>query len=384
MKQKILVLSVPLCTLLSLPLLAQKPQDASESSSLTRVQSDDANSGLQRVYVPSQDPSAPALVPVDRAAWQKRLSVTDLDARERALDEVIELARSNDHARLMLEEWSLDQLDVELAWTARMALRDLKRAGTRPERSVPPAVQSPFQDLSREIEEMMLQLHDPMFAPRGVDLDRLFGGFGRGIDRDWSSIFAPGMQGGVDESKRFSLQVAPDGVRCELFECIDGQEVKREYEADSYEELLELYPELQEHLEAGDGSGFPTIRFGTPGSGFLRGTPLEELQRQSPALQPNRTDRLGIEASTPDANRVAELGLAEGQGMLVERILTNSIASAVGIRRGDLVIEMNGQAIFDGADIRRVLAERPEKEELKVVVINRRDQRRELVWKPGL
>ncbi len=348
----------------ALPCLAFAQQGGTSNEEGLRLISDESAPGLQRVFEPGQNTSSH----VDRESWSQRLTVTDLDQRELALDELVAQARNDDHLRLMVEEWAVDPSNTERAWTARMALRELKQKHT-------PRANSPIDayrhglgqmfDLQKEIEDAFLRLDDPHFGGWvdgfSHDLDNMF----RQLQTDQSSC--------AEESKSLSLQVAPDGVRCQLSECIDGQEVKKEFQADSYEELLEAHPELQKHL---DGQ-LPQL----PGMSLVPLT-LPELQNGLTATAPDRVDRLGIQTTAPPKLRLDRAGLDEGQGLLVIRVLPLSLASVLDIRRGDIVVELDGVPVFSGQDVRRALAERDSKAELRVVVINSRDQRKELVWKP--
>ncbi len=353
-------------------LLSLGQQAGSNSNPGLQLLPQETNSTLQRVFVPDAD-AKPA---VDRELWNRRLAVSDLDEREAHLDELVTRARTDDHLRLMLEEWAVDPAQTERAWTARMALREL---GRRAAPHTLPMVSgqglntgfSRMLEMQMQLEDALLRLNDPNF-----------GGWITEFGQDMDSIFAPvspGQNGRIEDSKSFSLEVAPDGVHCELSECIDGQEVTKEYRADSYDELLEANPELREHLDSEGKVGFD-IRSQVFDAPFFFGS--NESMRDLELLAPDRTDRLGIETSAPSAARVASYGLDEGQGLLVLRVVPRSIAAAIGIRRGDLVVEMDEIKIFAGLDVRQVLSERAPDAELKVVVINSRGQRKELVWKP--
>ena len=365
--------SLSLAPLFFVPLFPALAQETSQSPEDTggklRLMAGTQDDGLKRVYVPNQD----AETRVDRETWSRRVTATDLDERELHVDELIRLATTDDHLRLMLEEWAVDNSDTERAWTARMALREVRRSPLSKAAPAPPASTGAFdfshvRELQRELEDAILRLHDPHF-----------GGWLQGFGQDLDLMFAPGNANRIDESKSLQLEVGPDGVRCQLSECIDGQEVKQEFRADSYEELLEANPELREHLNQEDGSGlqFRTFEF-QPDFFFGLDSGFDPVDTRAPA----RTDRLGIETTLPDAERVAKLGLQEGQGLLVVRVLPRSIASALGIRRGDLVVEMDGRPIFGGRDVRQVLTERAREAELRVVVVTSRGQRKELLWKP--
>jgi hypothetical protein len=63
----------------------------------------------------------------DRDRWEERLRQEDLDQRERSLDALLKRAHVDPIARAFLEELAKDPKGGELAWTARLALRELGR-----------------------------------------------------------------------------------------------------------------------------------------------------------------------------------------------------------------------------------------------------------------
>ena len=70
------------------------------------------------------------------------------------------------------------------------------------------------------------------------------------------------------------------------------------------------------------------------------------------------------------------------RGVLVDRIAPGTIAEALGLRRGDLLLELNDVALESAADVSRALAEREEGEDVRVTFIDRRGNRRTMTWKP--
>ena len=67
----------------------------------------------------------------DRAAWKAALTEPDLDRREERFEHLVRRFADVDAARAALKDWSEDLSEPELAWTARLALRELRRAGRR-------------------------------------------------------------------------------------------------------------------------------------------------------------------------------------------------------------------------------------------------------------
>src|SRR5262245_48478216 len=64
----------------------------------------------------------------DRERWRELLNASDLERRERSFDLVVKRAGFDPNARAFLEELARDPQNGELAWTARLALRELGRA----------------------------------------------------------------------------------------------------------------------------------------------------------------------------------------------------------------------------------------------------------------
>ena len=85
----------------------------------------------------------------------------------------------------------------------------------------------------------------------------------------------------------------------------------------------------------------------------------------------------------PSVGDASALGLQPEQGLRVERVVPGTIAQILGLRRGDAVVELDGQPIRSSDDVKRVLAERKADQELVVSVIDGKDQRRTLRWKPS-
>lgn len=349
---------------LVLPCLAFAQQEEAEHEPGLRLLPAEQTASLQRVFVSEANGTDDAA----RESWSRRLAVPDLDLREASLDELTLRARRDDRLRLMLEEFAVDPAQPERAWTARMALRELNRdhmsraLPTMPSKGMQPGL-ARLVELQLELEDALLRVEDPHF-----------GGWMENFHQDLNAILGRDLGGCAEESKRFSLEIAPDGVRCKLFECIDGEEVKQEFKADSFGELLKAHPELRAHVN-GEGTERKGLSYVPEGSQILDPVPAV-------SNVPNRVDRLGIQTAPVAAERVKKLGLDEGQGLLVVRTLPGSLASILGVRRGDIVTELDSLKVFTGFDVRQALSQRDAKAELRVVVITSRGERKELIWKP--
>ena len=306
----------------------------------------------------------------DRAEWKKKISARDLSQREEAFDRLAEIARKDPAAREALESWSEEE-GSELAWTSRLILREASR-GSR-----------------HGMGAFGHGFDFDGFARRFDDLDSMFGD----LRTEWDSLLddlphpsGNGQMFQFDGSKSMTLQSGPDGVTVKITEDVDGKETTREYQAKTMEELLEANPELRSSLGGSGthvwsfprGQGFPwrtpSGLGGHGGSGVHVMPPTTprsgELFQAKPGEIP--TDRLGIYCDE----------LEEGEGLSVLRTEPGSIASVLGLREGDVVVEMNGTAIKLREDVQKVLTDREEGAELSVVVVGS-EGRRTLTWKPS-
>jgi hypothetical protein len=312
----------------------------------------------------------------DKDAWRKRLASQDLEERERAFGEIAALARHNDEARKAIEEWSKSTSDGDLAWTSRLLLRDLDRMPWRNLRS-----HDPFGG------GMGMDFDFDDFARRFDDLDSMFGDLRSQWDDMLHSLPAP-SGGSKSTSRSMSLQVGPNGVTCDVTEKEDGKDPQtKHYTAGSIDELLQAHPELGDQLGGGaqfrmfggvphgnfqvfprNGTGPRILQFGTPDRADEDGEPP--------------TDRLGIYCSEVAKDRASALGLDAGVGLTVESVQPGTIASLLGLRHGDVVIEVNGATVHGADDVKKALKDRAANADVSVVVAGGDGHKRTLNWRP--
>jgi hypothetical protein len=268
--------------------------------------------------------------------WRERLTQDDLDLREQAFDALVGEAARDPALRARLEQWAGED-DGGLAWTSRLALRQLERRAAGP-------------------GWMTLDLHDGMhsFLPdvfQPLDLDQLQP-FQLQPQR---APLGGGAQPQVEsKAESFSLEQGPDGVKAKVTRDQDGESVTQEYEAESLEELLEAHPELGEHL-AGAGA----LPFG--GMGLRGALPRLQLdprvfglgQGLAPdpsggaAAGPVRTDVLGVFVHPLTDEERARRGFQDVEGgLVVERSVPGTIAAGSGPTRRSAkpARQVNGRA----------------------------------------
>ena len=302
------------------------------------------------------------------AVWKKRLTQADLDLREQAFDLALDTARRDESLRSALEAWAKDTSAPELAWTARLVLREWKER------------QDPFAALGghRALPVDPLGPGWGAGAGPGVDFDtlrrRMFEelGLAPGTQAQGAAPAQPSIQA---QSESMSLEVGPDGVKCKLTKTVDGKEVTEEYEAKSMDELLEAHPELRERV-GGKGLNF---RFGT-GLGTAP-APADPFGWLTPAPTV-RTDILGVAVTSVSDEESSELGLEAGLGLRVERVEPGTIAQQLGLQRGHVLIELNGRPLRTRDDITEMLKARDKQGSLELLLIDRWGQRRTRTWKP--
>jgi hypothetical protein len=334
--------------------------------------------GLRRVD-PSQEEDPRGLRDLlsrdfDRDRWEERLTQPDLDQRERSLDALLKRARFDPVARAFLEEHAMDPQGGELAWTARLALRELGRASFPMQGFFPGA--------------------DPLGSAQRMQewMEELFGRDGFGLMVPHPSLPLPGRQGTRGSGRSVQVEQNERGARVLVTETVDGTQQTREYEGGSIEEILQANPELEREL---DGLRIH-VQPGSPlDLRFDLGNRLDRNGRLSPGQllleprlapqgrsRPILTDRLGVIVQPLSAERARELGLV-GVGLVVERSVPETYAHLLGVGAGDVLVELDGTALRSAADIERVMRARAADDELRLVWLDQLGQRQEKTWKPA-
>lgn len=326
----------------------------------------------------------------DREEWRGLLGTSDLDLRERHFEDLLRRARIDPLARQFLEELARDTSATELAWTARLALREL----------------GPMRPLAR-----MLPGHPLQMNPQLEEMLREFW-----TDPDGMTFFlhppsggrVPNLQGAGGSSRSVSVHQTPEGARIVVTEDVDGQKKERVYEGASIDQILQSTPDLAKELEElgvalGDASGNVDLRFDLSGGAwkdllrpFEYGEKPEELfqrffsdqgafQRSfSPQSQsrPVRTDVLGVKPLPLTPEHAAELALEPGVGLYVVSTYPGTIAHLLGVRSGHVLLELNDQPLRTDADITTVMRARAPEGELTLLWIDELGQRQTKTWRP--
>ncbi|MHC4550264.1 MAG: HEAT repeat domain-containing protein [Planctomycetota bacterium] len=210
---------------------------------------------------------------------------------------------------------------------------------------------------------------------------------------------APGRS---STSSGVEIQVLPGKVKVRIHEDVDGKKTVKEYEGASIEELKRKHPELRKHL---GNLRFQLQRPGDPfdmekfwknwhrdfNDDFMRRwrddarRDMERLERWLKMLQEHKLEDLdrsgrpgaardrpvlGMRATRPDAVLDAQLQL-QGRGLVVVAVEKDTLADALGLRRHDVLIELNGQGIEGLDGVARILRQRQEGGKVTAKVVRR-------------
>lgn len=345
---------------------------------------------LARVAAPAGD--------FDHRAWEERLATKDLDTRERDFAALVEEATANDAAREALRAWSTDAGRPDLAWTARLALREVERRPGTHLRALKNFGGGAMGDLRSRFDELESRFGglDSMFGDLQRDLDRMF-------QQDEPRTGATPQPGAAPragmhaQSESFRMQSGPDGVEVHVDENVNGETKTRTYKARTMEELLEANPELKDRIGAGGsmplfGSRQPQgFSFRGPFGGGTAPKTLvmpDEYDRWTTPAKPlapsmsgkTRTDILGVLYTKPSEEVRERRNLDDGVGLEVERTEPGTIASALGVQNGDVLIALNGRALKDRADVVAALKERKDGEPVKLELVDAKGRRHTLTW----
>jgi hypothetical protein len=316
--------------------------------------------------------------PFDADRARADLTDADLDRRLAAFERAVERARHDSAAHGWLEELAAKG-QGELAWTARLALREVRERQP----------QSPFDVWSGKSDldefERMVEEFSERFAPGwNHRLDPLaipFPGLGQ-------TPVAPGTS---SSSRRVDVRNDAGGWVIRITEGEDGEESVREFRGETLEEILEANPELKDQVGISGallGPGL-SLRIGSPkgerfdfselfGNLGVRPGPGPGIGGLVPRAgdgEPIRTDILGVYArpASPEEG---------GEGLYVRSTVPGTIAPLLGIRPGDVLLAVNGRELETLEDVSTALRERADDGRVEAAWRDARGRHRTGTWRP--
>ncbi len=299
--------------------------------------------------------------PFEADLWAARLSESDLDLRMAAYEAVTEAGRDRPDVFRALQSWAKDKSRGELAWTARMALREIEQTQQQ--------VEEPWGFGNSDLEG----LRDESLGLSQVQSERILLEKFDELQRRMAQGLSPGAAPGEGLVPRvFRLDFGPEGWRLNTRSFGADGGVHQHWEAESIEALLSAHPELEEEFPVLGGL---RLRFGTPG--------VMSAPQVLPVDEGPRTDVLGVECRPLTSNEAAAMELKkEERGLLVARTVPGSVADELGVRRGDILLGLNGAALGAPRDITDALAQRAPEDSIHLHLIDTQGQYRSLVWSP--
>jgi bifunctional DNA-binding transcriptional regulator/antitoxin component of YhaV-PrlF toxin-antitoxin module len=229
--------------------------------------------------------------------------------------------------------------------------RDDDRApATQPGSARPPAggMQQQFDDFFRDMERRF-----------GVDIPRA-----SFFHDDFFRDLQDQMQNGASQSQGMSMQVGPDGaVRVEIQETdADGKVESKVYEAPDMATFQAQYPDVLQRgglggvglrLWSGDEPlRLPSLRLQRGGRGSTAPGTVADADSEVQTGQ-----RLGVAVHPQIPAELREhLGLEDGVGLMVQSVAPDSLATALGLRTGDIVVRIGERSIGSPADVQAALA----------------------------
>jgi hypothetical protein len=287
--------------------------------------------------VQPQAPRAQSFEQVFQASeWRERLSQRDLNAREQSYAELLELARKDARIADEVRAWSRGQ--DELAWSARLLLRELDRRGARG--AFRTFRTDGWGDMQERMHERMQDLQQRMERLR-EDVER---DFGRAFEREGPM---------TRQQRQVETRQDPNGARVEVrTRTGNGPEEVKVYEGRTLDEIYQAHPELEAENALKDQLAPPSRMPMVPDRRVL-----QPMQQRSV---------LGVMCQPKDG------------GLQIEEVVDGSIAAQVGLRAGDVLLELNGTPVPSREEVARVLQDRRPGEDLVIVIQDANGKRRTL------
>jgi hypothetical protein len=270
-----------------------------------------------------------ALAPQDQDRIQdliKKLGSDDFATREQASEE---LKKAGKGAREALQKAAQDSEDPEVRTRAKDILEEMAKAP--PRRAVPTPAPFPGR---------------PGVRASSVSV--------RSVNGDTTYTITPGD--GTPALNFFKS--AAGAVKLDF---TDEQGASKTAEADSLAAFLKDHKDLAQKFGISeDGIDYAGSRVSFKGAGAFPFPRLTVPQRPGrapapppvPSEEPEQVPVAGASLSPVDDAMRAQLDIPEGQGAVVTSVTSGGLADALGLRKNDVVLEIDGKKIAAPADAR--------------------------------
>lgn len=313
----------------------------------------------------------------DSTHWRERLLQGDLELRELAFEELIQRISRCAEGQRVMQEWAQGS-EPELAWSARLALRELRRSPSVrwihvADLSAPPLTQ-PNAGHIETSEPSDSGLHLRHFPGLVEGMFAQGGGLSLHRPRTWTlppaHVHELPTPKGVEGRQGYSLRMGEGGVSLEIVQQLAEDETRRTFTGANLEQILEANPELRALLQVRSHSE------GSPHALMIGGVIV--TNGRQPA-----GDYLGVECEPLSAERARLLEIDPSCGLVVERMMPGSIAACIELQRGDVLLELNGRKLRTSADLRAAIHGAVDKGRVVVRLVDGEGQTRTLSWEPA-
>jgi len=338
----------------------------------------------------AEKPEKPAAVSV--SALIDRLGAEDFAARRKAEQDLLALGKS---AVPELEKAAKDHRDAHVRFEATKLLKKIRagRAGEKPlaERGADGTRDDGRESAQRRrIEEMIRRLEAQGLLGE-KEMERLRKALEEGGPLIGGGRLAPpgggAMQGHVINGDR-RIDFRRDGEGRVVVTITEDGETKK-YEAGSMEELKKKAPEV--HALVTKHFGHVKIRmapfgfgFRWPGGSWPEWSELPGFPRRPPQKRPEvplrerRAEvpggfRMGIWIGELSEALRVHLKLSKDEGVLVEEVVTGSLADRIGLKRFDVIRRLNGAPVLGARAVRAGVEKVPEGGRVTVEIIRKGD-----------
>ncbi len=340
-------------------------------------------------------------------SYKKRRAATKalVELGQKAKDELEAAAEDHDDPEVrMRAERVLGKIERKAAANEDRAqdLAETLRGRLKPrgKRIIPPLRVDKFdndqlRDMIDDMIKKQLPDHQRLIERQRELIEKLMKDLPGELDVRWrDDLGVPQAPGQRSSSSKISIEQGPDGVRVEVQSDDDGEGEAKVYEAPDMESFKKQYPDIAKQYFGGDGkrglfrSG-PEFRRGftfempneinmpnvTETAPYFTWRDLDTAEA-APAA-PAKGRRLGVYVDDL-APAVADfLGFEKGEGLKVTSVADDSLASEMGVRENDVILEIGGKSIGSRADVATALGSIKAGEPVEVTV-NRRGREVEL------
>lgn len=315
---------------------------------------------------------------VDADRWQTRLASKDFEARELAFQDLVLRALKDRALFAAVQQWAISDAEMPgLAWTARLALREMRHRVQPVRVAWVPLNGAPQGSMHQGLRSVEVQPLTPggerslVEATSAESLRRIEVNPRTPLEAtQHASLYAPRVVSPRAVRRNVQFHFQPEGVTVVMTELGPNGPRERRYAADSVQALVEEHPELR--LFVPGIEGFPK----RAGSDAGERTWLRAEQPREPS---DATLVLGVKCTTIPLQLAEARLLGPGVGLLIERREPGTLAEELDLRRGDILVEVAGRPVCSPEEISRALAER-EGLSFEIKIIDRNGRERILSW----